>query len=299
MIAGGLVMWAFLAWERRQVIGHTEPLVDPDMLDNGQLRGGLTIFFFQYLLQAGLFFVVPLFLSVALGLSALATGVRLLPLSITLLAAAAGIPRLWPLASPRRITQLGLLALLGGIVSLFAALDSGAGAEITTVPMLLAGLGIGALASQLGSVTVSAVPDDQSPEVGGVQNTFTNLGASLGTALAGSILIASLTASFLSGIAQNPAVPPQVTSQAHQLLADGAPFISDAQLQQALDGAGVAPDTAAAVVDENAKARIKALRTSLAVLAVLAVASLFFTRRIPTEQPTGTSGPTSRSDRAG
>jgi hypothetical protein len=37
--------------------------------------------------------------------------------------------------------------------------------------MLLIGLGIGALASQLGAVTVSAVPDDQSPEVGGIQNT--------------------------------------------------------------------------------------------------------------------------------
>jgi hypothetical protein len=53
----------------------------------------LTSFFFQYLLQVGLFFAVPLFLSVTLGLSAIATGVRLLPLSITLLLAAVGVPR--------------------------------------------------------------------------------------------------------------------------------------------------------------------------------------------------------------
>jgi hypothetical protein len=45
------------------------------------------------------------------------------------------------------------------------------GPEIVFVPMLLIGLGIGALASQLGAVTDSAVPDDQRPEVGGVQNT--------------------------------------------------------------------------------------------------------------------------------
>ena len=75
------------------------------------------------------------------------------------------------------------------------------------MPLLLAGLGIGALASQLGSVTVSAVPDDESAEVGGLQNTATNLGASLGTALAGSLLIAILTTSFLTGIEQNDAVP--------------------------------------------------------------------------------------------
>jgi hypothetical protein len=56
-------------------------------------------------------------------------------------------------------------------------------------------------------VTVSAVPDEQSPEVGGLQNTGTNLGASIGTALAGAILIAALTSSFLTEIDQNPAVP--------------------------------------------------------------------------------------------
>jgi hypothetical protein len=48
---------------------------------------------------------VPLFLSVALGLSAIATGVRLLPLSITLLLAAVGVPKFFPHASPRRVSR--------------------------------------------------------------------------------------------------------------------------------------------------------------------------------------------------
>ncbi len=96
-----------MGWENRQLDRGAEPLVDPAILRNPVLRGGLTSFFFQYLLQAGLFFAVPLFLSVALGLSAIATGVRLLPLSITLLLAAAGIPKVFPHASPRRVVQLG------------------------------------------------------------------------------------------------------------------------------------------------------------------------------------------------
>ena len=150
---------------------------------------------------------MPLFLSVALGLSAVATGVRLLPLSLTLLLAAAGVPRVFPHASPRRVVQIGFVCLFAGIVVMLAALDAGAGPEIVTWPMLLAGLGVGALASQLGAVTVSSVPDTQSGEVGGVQNTVTNLGASIGTALAGAVLISALSASFLSGVQNNPAVP--------------------------------------------------------------------------------------------
>src|SRR6185312_8028552 len=157
VLAGLFVIWLFSRWEIRRQSRGEEPLVRPSLLRNRQLSGGLVMFFLQYLVQAGLFFVVPLFLSVCLGLSALATGVRLLPLSVTLLAAAIGIPRLFPAVSPRLVVRSGLLALLAGTVVLLAGLDADAGAEIVFVPMLLIGLGIGALASQLGSVTVSAV----------------------------------------------------------------------------------------------------------------------------------------------
>jgi hypothetical protein len=164
-------------------------------------------------------------------------------------------------------------------------MDAEADAAIVTVPLLLAGAGIGALASQLGAVTVSAVPDEQSPEVGGLQNTGTNLGASIGTALAGSLLIAALTASFLSGIEQNPDVPPEVAKQANVELAGGVPFISDADLETALDDAGVSDATATAVIEVNEEARIDGLRVALIVLAGVALVGLFFSGRIPERQP--------------
>src|ERR1700704_5043053 len=139
ILAGGVVLRLFLAWENRRLARGESALIDPAMLRNRTLRGGLTAFFFQYLLQAGLFFAVPLFLSVALGLSAIATGVRLLPLSITLLLAAAGIPKVWPNVSPQRVVRIGFLLLFTGLIVMIGALDAGAGAGIVTWPMLLAG----------------------------------------------------------------------------------------------------------------------------------------------------------------
>jgi MFS family permease len=286
LILGGLlVVWLFLGWERRLEARGAEPLVRPELFANRQLTGGLLLFSYQFLIQAGLFFTIPLYLSVALGLSAIETGIRILPLSLTLLLAAAGIPRFLPNVSPRLVVRLGLLAMLGGIVALFASIDAAAGAEIVTVPLLLAGLGIGALASQLGSVTVSSVPDEESPEVGGLQNSGTNLGASIGTALAGSILIAGLTASFLQGIEQNPAVPASVRSQANVELAGGVPFISDADLAAALDKAGLSEEASKAILDVNEQARLDGLRAALVVLAAIALMALFSARRIPTKQP--------------
>jgi MFS family permease len=295
IFVGGCVLAGFLGWERRRLDRGQGVLIDPAMLDNKLLRGGLVSFFFQYLLQAGLFFAVPLFLSVALGLSAIATGVQLLPLSITLLLAAVGVPKLFPNASPRRVVRIGFLSLFASLVILIALLDLGAGPEITTWPMLLAGLGVGALASQLGAVTVSAVPDEQSGEVGGLQNTVTNLGASIGTALAGVVLISALTASFFTGIQGNPAIPEEVSSNAQVKLASGIPFISDADLRAALQDAGVPDATADAIVAENEQSRLAGLRASLSVLAICALLAFVFATGIPTRQP-GAAPPSGADD---
>jgi Na+/melibiose symporter-like transporter len=274
-----------MRWLDRRERERREPLFERALLKNLQLRGGLLMFFFQYLVQAGVFFIVPLFLSVALGLSAIATGVRILPLSLSLLATAIGIPRLWPKVSPRRVVRLGLFALLAGAVSLIGGLTPSAGPEIVFIPMLLVGAGIGALASQLGAITVSAVPDDKSPQVGGLQNTMTNLGASLGTALAGSILIASLTGSFIGSIQQNPAIPDHVAQNAEVQLASGIPFVSDDQLKQALDDANVPGRQADAALTDYRNARLDGLRAALAVLALITLLALFMTTRVPDRQP--------------
>ncbi len=285
MLSGLFVIWLFFRWQAHLAGRGAEPLVDPELLRNRQLTGGLTMFFFQYLIQMGVFFIVPLYLSVALGLSALATGARILPLSLTLLVAAIGIPRLLPDVSPRLVVRLGVFSMLVGALVLLAALDPDAGAEIVTVPLLLIGLGIGALASQLGAVTVSAVPDEQSSEVGGVQNTVTNLGASIGTALAGSVMIAALTSSFIANIQTSDGIPARVKENATVKLSSGVPFSSDAQLESALDEAGASSDVSQAALDANADARLDGLRAALAALALVAIIALFFAQRISATQP--------------
>jgi MFS family permease len=285
ILAGLFVLWLFSRWEVRRHSRGEEPLVRPGFLRNRQLSGGLVMFFFQYLAQAGLFFVVPLYLSVCLGLSALATGVRLLPLSVTLLVAAVGIPRFLPNVSPRLVVRAGLFSLLAGTLVLLAALDADAGPEIVFVPMLLVGLGIGALASQLGAVTVSAVADEDAPEVGGVQNTMTNLGASLGTALAGSVMIAAVGSAFLTNIVANPAIPDEAKAQAQVELAGGVAFVSDADLEKALDQAGVDETTSDEALDAYANARLDGLRAGLAILAAAIIGALFLGGAIPNRQP--------------
>jgi MFS family permease len=281
VLGGLLVIGVLLLWEARVERLGGDPMIRFAMFKNTQMTGGLIAFFFQFLIQSGIFFTIPLFLSVVLELSALQTGLRLLPLSLALLAAALAVPRLTPRASPRLVVRLGMLAMLAGTLVLVGGLDPGATAGIVLIPMALVGLGIGALASQLGAITVSAMPDDQSAEVGGLQNTFTNFGASLGTALVGAVLIGSLTTGVIEGISHNPAVPASVTSMATVKLENGVPFISDSDLRKQLRGTDLSPSAQDAIVAENASARLIGLRSALWLVALLTVVGLFFTGMLP------------------
>jgi EmrB/QacA subfamily drug resistance transporter len=291
IVAGLVTLRLFGSHIRRMDERGREPLFSPSLIAQGGLNGGLLMFLFQFVVMMGIFFVLPLFLSVALGLTAIETGIRITPLSVTMLLAAAGVPRFFPTASPRRVVTIGFVAVLVGIVALIGAMDADADASVLTVPLLVIGLGFGALASQLGAVTVSAAPEELSPEVGGLQNTASQFGASLGTALAGSVMITALTAAFLSGIAADPDVPAEVSNQATVELASGIPFISDQDLETALDDSSLDAPTSEAILDDYGEARVEGIRTALSLLAVFSVIALYFTRRIPDEPPGSAPAP--------
>jgi hypothetical protein len=131
-----------------------------------------------------------------------------------------------------------------------------------------------------------AQPERRSPRahLGGGRTAPTGARNRL-SALAESLLIASLTTSFIQGIQENLAVPESVGARAETELGAGIPFVSDADLQAALDDAGVPPQSALVAIEENESARLLALRSSLAVLALAAVIALFFTGRIPSAAP--------------
>ena len=297
VVVGLLLLGTLVEWESHRVATDKEPLFRPSMFGNRQMTGGLIAFFFQFFIQSGIFFTIPLFLSVVLGLNALQTGMRLLPLSIMLLVSALAVPKLAPRASPRRVVRIGLLLILAGDLVLVSGLSPGANAAVVLIPMALIGLGIGALASQLGAVTVSAFPDSESAEIGGLQNTFTNFGASLGTALVGAVLIGSLSTTFVAGVSSNPAVPASVVSQASSTLEAGIPFVSDADLQKHLATTTLSPEAQQAVIDENANARLVGLRVALSVVALVIVVATFFARMLPVESLSGGTAPAGRRRR--
>ena len=155
----------------------------------------------------GTFFVIPVYLQVVLGFDAFETGKRLLPLSVAMLVFALLGPRIAGRRSPRTVAQLGLVAVSIGAIVMLATLDVTLNDTGFKIALAIIGAGGGLLASQLGNVIMSSVAPAKSSEGGGLQGTAQNLGSSLGTAIIGAVLLASLATGFSQRIANNPDVP--------------------------------------------------------------------------------------------
>ena len=292
LLAGGLLLlWAFVSWQQHLTAGGRTPLVDPGLFRSRQLDVGLVVLALQYLVMMGMFFAMPLFLSIVLGLDAFDTGLRMLPLSLALVVTAPAVPKLLPQASPRRVVQAGLIAMLVASLLLIVRFEDGADAGITTLPFLLMGAGMGAMASQLGNVLVSAVPVERSSEVGGLQYTAQNLGSSLGTALVGAVVIAALGGLLLQGVQESDVLRTEAASQATVQISSGVQFVSDAQLEDALAETALTPAEQAEIVDINASARLQALRRGMAVVAFFVLVALLFSTRLPERQAPAEGAP--------
>ena len=208
MMLGGLaLLWAFTAWEQRRRRLGRDRLLDTALLGIAQLRAGLSTLVGQQLVLMGTFFVIPVYLQVVLGLDAFETGKRLLPLSVAMLVFALLGPRIAARRSPRTVAQIGLVAVSIGAIVMLATLDVTLNDTGFKVALALVGAGAGLLASQLGNVIMSSVAPTQTSEAGGLQGTAQNLGSSLGTAIIGAVLLASLATGFSERITHRPRRP--------------------------------------------------------------------------------------------
>jgi hypothetical protein len=139
---------------------------------------------------------------------------------------------------------------------------------------------------------MSSVDPAKANEAGGLQGTAQNLGASLGTALIGSVLIAALTSGFVTRVEQNPAIPSDVRGRLAQVAEKGIPVVAVDDVEKAVADAGVTPEQASAIAADYGEAQLQGLKRAIGAVGVLALLSLWFTRRLPGRPPGSPRKPT-------
>jgi EmrB/QacA subfamily drug resistance transporter len=288
--AGGVLLWAFARWERHREAVGDDPLVHLDLLSIRPLRSGLACLFSQNLILMGVFFTIPLYLQLVLGFDALETGVRMLPVCITMFAASAVGSRLSSRYPVRTLVRSGLWITIAGIVGLLATVDPELRGAAFASAMALLGVGMGLIVSQLGNVVQSSVDASGRGEAGGLQYTGQQLGSSLGVALIGAIVLTGLTTAFVERVQADDRIDAEVAQQVSVAAGDGVEFVSADQIEAAARDAGLDDATSAAIADDYTDAQLNSLNAGLLAAAFLALGSLAFTRGLPAELAAGTEG---------
>lgn len=281
VLGGALSLLLFAGWLhwRRERGGST--LIDPNLLTRRQLMTGLGVLHMQYLVKTGVYFAVPLFLSIVLGLDAFQTGLRMLPLSLALVVTAPAMPRFLPEAGVRKVVIIGLLFILAATTLLAALIDEDAGPLVTFLPFVFLGIGLGALSSQLGNTIVSAVPLERSSEAGGLQYTAQNLGASLGTAIVGSVIILSLSSLLTTGVISSPELDDAVKEQAAFRIDAGVEFVPVDEVADGLAETSLTERDQEVIVDAYASAQVRALARAMMIMSLLVALTLVIATALP------------------
>ncbi len=286
ILIGAVLLVAFGRRERTVKDRGDEPLLDLALLKIPRMRAGLVVQWCQAFIIQATFFVLPLYLQTVLGFDSLKTGVTILPMSVAMFVFALGGSTLTGRFSPKLIVQRGIAAMLVGEVVLLYFLEPQLSGWGFGTGLALLGAGLGLLASQVGNVIMSSVEPARGGEAGGLQGTSLNLGASLGVALVGSILLATLASNFTQGVQGSPSLPDSVKQQVSVAAEASVNFVSTKQVEEAAQKAGLPADQTAELVATYSDAQLRALRAALAFLALFALLSLAWVRRLPRSPPT-------------
>ncbi len=271
----------FALWQYyREHYAQKTPLVSLSLFQNGVFVRGTLIIGLLSLAQVGMSFVLPVFFQSVLGLSAVATGVAMLPMSLTLLVVSVFSAYIIQFVTPKRLIQAAVLinALAFWVLSL------GIGSDTTqwalTPGFILFGIGMGLIMSQANNITLSAVPLAQAGEASGVNGTLRQLGATLGSAIMGAILLSTLSTNLVAGIVASPSIPesakPALTQQI-KTQASTIGFSGDFQ-----EAPNATPSTLGVALTGIVRtATVEASRLTLLSGIIFMVLAFFLTLRLP------------------
>lgn len=207
-VAVGLVILAFFAlWEWKLESRGGTPIVSMRLFTNRTFVSGATIVGLLMLAQNGVIFSLPVFLQSVKQLDAFHTGLTLLPMSVMLLIVSPTAATLTKRIPHKRLVQAGLVINTIAILVLRQSLSVNMQLRSLVPGLALYGVGMGLVLSQINNLTLSSVPVRDAGEASGVTNTFRQVGASLGAALIGAVLLSSILTNLEGSVLASPSVP--------------------------------------------------------------------------------------------
>ncbi len=193
IVAGALVLALFFRSVRAKEKAGKEPLLSTSLFRNRTSNLGLVTQNTQWLMLMGTSFVVSAYLQVVRGYNAIQTGVIFTAATLGILVSSLAAERLAKRRAQRTLILAGFVVTIAGIATLLLLVTGSPTAWAFAPGLLLIGLGLGVMLTPSVNVVQSSFSEGQQGEISGLSRSVSNLGSCLGTAIAGTILVAGIT----------------------------------------------------------------------------------------------------------
>lgn len=278
MIVLGMVFGqGFFTWSHRRVAAKKTPLLSLEVLDSPQERAAIVTLLIIGALGASVNFLIPLYIQIVQNRTSLFTAVAVVPYTLAIAAAAILTVRLYDRLTPRQIGMFSFVAVAVGLTMMSFVIRNDWGTPFVIVSLIMIGLGEGSLITLLFNVLVSASPKELAGDIGALRGVANNMSTALGTAFATVVAVGLLSLFVTSSLVQST-IPDSLKVQVNL---DDVNFISNDQLESVLGSTTATPEQVAVAVSINEEARLRALKASFLILAVISLLAMFPALKLP------------------
>ena len=192
VVAGALVLVWFFATVRAKERAGVEPLLSTTLFRSRTSNLGLVTQNLQWMMLLGTSFTVSTFLQVVRGYNPIQTGVVFTATTVGLLGSSLLAGRFAQRRTQKTLIIGGFAITAVGIAILIALVGNTPSPWAFVPGLLVVGLGLGLMLTPSVNIVQGAFGDSLQGDISGLSRSVSNLGSSLGTAIAGTIIVASL-----------------------------------------------------------------------------------------------------------
>src|ERR1700727_3173492 len=292
IVIGALALWALARWLVRRHREGEVTLLDPDLFRLPNFRTGVTGQMLQNITLGGAMIALPIFLQIKLEYSAMQTGLSLAPLSLTMFALAILAGRKAGGRRPAGMIRTGFLLSTIGLLVIIPIVPRAHSGWYLVIPLMISGAGLGLLVSQLNNYTLAPIDEERISEAAGVNSAAESFGLSFGLAVAGCVLLATLSLAFTTKTNASPVIPSTQQHQIAKTLEHDAQVVSNTELNKLLvDDPTAVRD---AILKINTDSTNLALQVALLVPILAGLLGFMDARRrmrLPTVKPSASVEP--------
>lgn len=289
LMAIGAISLAGLAWwlvRQKRAGGPT--LIDPDLFKSMLFRLGISGQMLQQIALGGAMIILPIYLQMVFEYNALQAGLSLAPLSLSMFATAILAGKRSGARRPSLIIRAGFGLLLIGLVVLVPIIPRADAGWAMAIPLVVAGIGLGLLVSQLNNYTLAPIEEERVSEAAGVNSAAGSFGLSFGLAFAGAIMLATLAFSFTAMAEASTVLSPAEQQVVADALEHDAEVMTNTDLELLLATQPAAVQ--AELIRINTEARPFALQVALLIPIVAASLGLLVSFRMKRQPDPVSSG---------